>query len=221
MINCVLFDFDGTLVDSSEGVFNCVRYALESFGINDVDEATLKKFIGPPLRESFSKLFGIDGDAAVKKYRERYAETGLYESKVYDGIEEMLKKLKAKGVKLAVATLKPTEYTNRLLEHFGLAQYFDVVVGDEFDGSRSDKVEVIKEVERRLGGVDIYSTAMVGDRYYDVMAGRECGLITVGTRYGFTADYEFERSCVECAVNSVAQLADFLLEEKRPVILIK
>ncbi len=220
MIDCVIFDFDGTLADTSEGIFNCAKYALSFFGIEESDPASLRRMIGPPLREGFSEFFGVDGEAATAKYREKYSAEGLYQCKLYDGIEQLLIELKNKGARLAVATAKPLCYTEVILEHLGIAKYFDVVAGASLDASFDSKDAILKEAVRRLGDVDIYHSYMVGDRYSDIIAGRRCGLITVGARYGFTADYDFERSCVECEVRSVEQLSDFLLYGKRPAFLI-
>ena len=219
MIKTVLFDFDGTLFDTSEGIIKCVRYALESFGIDEKDEESLKTFIGPVLSNEFERKYNIDGAAAMAKFREKYAVTGVYESKVYDGIPELIKALSDRGVRLAVASLKPVKFIRLLLEKNGLLDYFEIIAGDKMDGTKIDKTSVVRSVLEELGSVDIQTTAMVGDRYEDVIAGRRNGLITVGSRYGFTQDAEFERGCVECQVRSVAELSDFLLYGKRPVVL--
>ena len=123
----ILFDLDGTLTNSQLGITTCVAYALESFGIHTENPEELRKFIGPPLKESFVKYYNMtdgEGDRAVEKYRERFATVGLYENEVYAGIPELLQKLKAQGKTLLVATSKPTVYSDKILEHFGLKEYF-------------------------------------------------------------------------------------------------
>lgn len=221
MIDCVIFDFDGTIADTSEGVFNCVKYALESFGIEENNIDGLRRMIGPPLREGFSTFYGVDGEIATAKYREKYAVEGIYQCKLYDGMEQLLADLKERGARLAIATSKPLEYTNKILSHFGIDKYFDVVVGATFDGTFDNKDDIVKEAIRQLGDVDIYHSYIVGDRYTDIIAGRKTGLITVGARYGFTAAYDFERSCVECEVRNVEQLSNFLLNGVRPEFKVK
>jgi len=128
----VLFDFDGTLVDSSEGIFKSVLYSLESFGIKETDPERLNYFIGPPLWHSFMHLYGVDEQTAekmVEKYRERYNGIGLYESRLYDGVAPMLKTLYDNGVKISVASSKPLIFIEKLLDKFEVSQYFSSVSG--------------------------------------------------------------------------------------------
>ena len=216
MIDCVIFDFDGTIADSSEGVFNCVKHALSHFGIEENNVDNLRRMIGPPLREGFRKFYGVDGEIATAKYREKYPIEGIYQCKLYDGMEQLLAELKQRGARLAIATSKPLDYTNKILKFLDIDKYFDVVVGATFDGTFDNKDDIVKEAIRQLGNVDIYHSYMVGDRYTDIIAGRKTGLITVGARYGFTAAYDFEWSCVECEVRNVEQLSNFLLNGVRP-----
>lgn len=139
-----LFDLDGTLTDPKVGITTCVQYALHSFGIEEPDLDKLEPFIGPPLKESFMDFYGMDEERAqeaVEKYRERFSDKGLYENEIYPGMAQMLQLLSEKGFRLAVASSKPTVYVEKILEHFGIRQYFKVVVGSELDGSRTDKEE--------------------------------------------------------------------------------
>lgn len=135
----ILFDLDGTLTDPKEGITKSVAYALEYFGIEVENLDSLCKFIGPPLKESFEKYFGIDGNIGVEKYRERFCETGLYENVEYEGIAELLSTLKDNGKTLMIATSKPHIYASKILEHFDLIKYFSFVSGSEMDGVRTDK----------------------------------------------------------------------------------
>ena len=150
----LLFDLDGTLTDSSEGILNCVIYALEAAGIEVPDREKLLQFVGPPLIEGFQDIIGMDHAAAVQatvKYRERYGVIGLFENKPYDGIALALSRLKSQGKVIALATSKPESYAVRILQHFNLMKYFDVAVGASMDESRNNKTAVIKEALRRLG----------------------------------------------------------------------
>ena len=147
MYRYILFDLDGTLTDPKEGITKCVQYALRYFGI-EADIEDLVDFIGPPLLESFQKYYHLDdeqGHMALKKYRERFSNIGIFENGVYPGIAELLSTLKAQGRGIALATSKPGVYAKRILERYELLPYFDVVVGSELDGRRTDKGEVITE----------------------------------------------------------------------------
>jgi len=155
----LLFDLDGTLTDPKLGITTCVQYALKSFGIEEPDLDKLEPFIGPPLKDSFMQFYGLDekeAETAVDKYRERFQDIGLFENEIYPGIREMLRVLKKKGMHLAVASSKPTVFVERILEHFKIRKYFEVVVGSELDGRRVNKDEVVQEalsaLFRRFGG---------------------------------------------------------------------
>ena len=131
---------DGTLTDPFEGITRSVQYALNAFGVKDEPLEALKRFIGPPLKASFMEFYGFDSDtavAAVEKYRERFADIGIYENRLFDGIPQMLEKLKKTGHVLAIASSKPTVYVKRILQHFHIRQYFDHVMGSELDGRRT------------------------------------------------------------------------------------
>ena len=129
---CVIFDLDGTLTQSEEGIWNCVRYAAEKCGFPEPDAATLRKFVGPPLSYSFREYLHMPdemADVAVAKYRERYSVVGLFENRVYPGIRRLLQMLRRQGAYVAVATGKPQVYAERVVDHFGLTKWFDKVVG--------------------------------------------------------------------------------------------
>ena len=149
MIKTILFDFDGTLFDTGEGILRSVQYALEGFGIHETDTARLRKFVGPPLLDSFSELYAMtpeQAQAAVARYRERYLPVGIYECTLYPGIPELLERLRAHGFRVAVATGKPTPMACSILQRFDLERLFDCVIGCEYDGSRSTKAEVVAAV---------------------------------------------------------------------------
>lgn len=188
MYDTILFDLDGTLTDPGEGITNSVAYALERYGIHNTDRRELYCFIGPPLLESFQKFYGLtyeQADQGVNYYREYYGTKGIFENKVIDGIPQLLEHLKAAGKRLIVATSKPEGYSNQILEHYGLAQYFDFVAGALMDNSRTDKAKVIAYAIEQCGITASDSVIMVGDREHDVIGAKKNGLACVGVLFGY------------------------------------
>lgn len=211
--NYILFDLDGTLTDPKEGITKSVAYALKSFGIEVEDLNTLCKFIGPPLKESFMKYYGMnseDGDKAVETYREYFKPYGVYENEVYEGIPELLAGLKLSGKKVVLATSKPTVFARTILEHFDLTQYFDVVVGSELDGTRVAKAEVIEYALQLAGVTDKAQVVMIGDREHDVIGAKKNGVASIGVTYGYGSREEHEACEADVIVESVGELAKVL-----------
>lgn len=213
----LLFDLDGTLTDPGVGITACVRYALQSFGIEETDQAKLEKFIGPPLQDSFMNFYDFDAQqaqAAVEKYRERFQDTGIFENEVYDGIPKMLHTLQSKGFFLAVASSKPQVFVERILDHFDLRKYFKVVVGSELDGTRANKDEVVQEALNRLFAykpIQKGQVYMIGDRKFDVEGARALGVESVGVTYGYGSMEELKAAKADYIVRSVEELEKFLL----------
>lgn len=194
-MDIILFDLDGTLTDPGLGITNAVMYALRKYGMEVPPRQELYSFIGPPLKQSFMRWCGFDeaeGEQAVKYYREYYRDKGLLENEVYDGIEDMLKALREKGKRLAVATSKPEEFAIRILEHFGLAQYFEVIAGDTLDFKRNTKADVIASALERLGVTDRSGVIMVGDREHDVIGAKAQDLPCIGVLFGYGSQEELE-----------------------------
>jgi len=194
-MDIILFDLDGTLTDPGLGITNSVMYALRKYGMEVPSRQELYSFIGPPLKQSFMRWCGFDeaeGEQAVKYYREYYRDKGLLENEVYDGIEDMLKALREKGKRLAVATSKPEEFAIRILEHFGLAQYFEVIAGDTLDFKRNTKADVIASALERLGVTDRSGVIMVGDREHDVIGAKAQDLPCIGVLFGYGSQEELE-----------------------------
>lgn len=214
MNSYLLFDLDGTLTNPKEGITKCVQYALRAFGIEEPDLDRLTPFIGPPLRQSFIDFYQFSEDqaiTAVEKYRERFSTTGLFENVLYLGIPTMLQALQKQGKILAVASSKPTVFVRQILEHFQLAQYFQVIEGSNLDGSRAEKKEVISTVLQQLGNPPIQQVIMVGDRIYDVRGAAELGIACVGVRFGFAAPGELENSGAIYLADTVSDLQQYLL----------
>lgn len=181
----ILFDLDGTLTDSGEGIINCALYALEHFGLPLPDRETMRVFVGPPLHDSFVR-FGVpadQADEAIRIYRSRYIPIGKFENYPYPGIRELLEKLKADGHRLYVATSKPEAMSVEILEHFDLAKYFDIIAGASFDRSRSSKEDVITYLLEQCG--ESAEKIMVGDTAFDVIGAKAHGIPTVGVSWGY------------------------------------
>jgi len=211
----ILFDLDGTLTDPKLGITKSVAYALKSYGIEVEDLDSLLKFIGPPLKDSFVKYYGFSeeqGVEAVERYREYFKPYGIYENKVYDGVENMLAKLMKCGKKVILATSKPTVFANVILEHFNLKQYFTCVVGSELDGSRVKKGDVVAEALRQAGVTDKSVAVMVGDREHDIFGAKENEIDSVGVLYGYGDRAELETAGSGHVVESVEELLRYFTD---------
>lgn len=193
----VLFDLDGTVTDPEKGITLCVAHALKHFGIETPELSALRKFIGPPLLDSFMEFYGFSREKAaeaVEKYRERFSVTGIFENEPYPGIERLLGGLKEAGCTLAIASSKPEVYTKRIIEHFELAPYFARVCGSELDGRRTDKAEVIAYALDSLGSPAAEKVLMVGDRRHDVIGAKKNGIVSIGVLYGFGDESELREA---------------------------
>ncbi len=185
MKKTILFDLDGTLTDSGEGIINCALLALEHFGCPLPSREEMRVFVGPPLHESFIK-HGVPADKAeeaVAVYRSRYIPIGKYENTPYPGIRELLEQLKEEGHTLYVATSKPEQMSVDILEHFDLAKYFDRICGASMDTSRSSKEAVISYLIEQNGRTD--NMVMVGDTKFDVLGAKHHGIPCIGVSWGY------------------------------------
>lgn len=213
--NYILFDLDGTLTDSADGIINSVLYALNQYGIKENDRKKLMTFVGPPLTESFVNQYGVlREDAAgilTQYYREYFSERGWKENRVYEGIPEVLKVLKDAGKHLILATSKPEVFARKILEHFDLTQYFETIGGAALDGSISSKGEVINYVMKQVGREHTGEMIMVGDRKHDVIGAREQGLPCVGVLYGYGGREELEAAGADAICETVEDLEAFFL----------
>ena len=189
-MKAVLWDLDGTIIDSEEGITKCVRYALRAKGIEEQDASKLRRFIGPPLDVSYREHYGMSEEEAwesVAKYRERFDAKGIFECRLYDGVREALRRLHEDGYVQALASSKPETACRRILEHFELTGYFDEIVGSTLDGSISTKEEVLEELGRRFRdrGIGKEEMCLVGDTKYDAGGAQAFGIRCIGVSYGF------------------------------------
>ena len=211
----LLFDLDGTITDSGPGIRRCAQYALESFGIHETDVDRLNLFVGPPLTDSFRDFYGLnekDSLQAVKKYRERYETTGLYENSVIPGIPELLKKAQSEGYVNVLATSKPEVFAVKILDYFGLAEDFAVVSGADLAGKHVVKSDIIRTALERIQksfpdacpdmSSAMKASVMIGDRKEDVLGAHRIGIPVVGVRFGFAVPGELEDAGADAIAGS-------------------
>ncbi|NND84920.1 MAG: HAD hydrolase-like protein [Acidimicrobiia bacterium] len=207
-VNWAYLDLDGTLTDPYEGISKSLLHSLEPWGIT-FDEDSLRRLVGPPLRDTYGTL-GLapdDAELAVERFRERYDVVGWAENRVFDGIPEALGALRAAGLRLGIATSKPTGIARRIAEHFGLAGHLEFVAGASLDASRDAKADVIAWAQTEFGAGDGW---MVGDRSHDIVGGRAMGLATIGVTWGFGDRAELADAGADHIVDAVGDLAAFL-----------
>ena len=206
----ILFDLDGTLTDSGEGITKCVVYALEKFGIKEKPE-NVKHFVGPPLKENFMLSYNLTEEQAtdaVEFYRERYTPIGIFENYPYEGIKELLAELKEKGFVLLVATSKPLVHAERVLEKYELYSYFDYVLGSQLHGSEN-KTDIMKEVIKKAEVKDLSQVVMVGDTIFDIEGARNVGVDVIAVAYGYGKKEELNQA--DYVAETVQDLKNLLL----------
>lgn len=206
----ILFDLDGTLTDSGEGIINCAVFALEHFGLSVPSREALRSIVGPPLFDTFRR-FGVPEarlDEAVAVFRSRYNPIGIFENHPYPGIRELLEALKRDGHKLCVATSKPEEMANRVLNHFDLASYFDIVCGADMAETRSSKDAVIAYLLEQNGRAD--NMVMVGDTKFDVLGAAAHGIPTIGVAWGYGEVDEMKAAGAAAIAGTPAELLEIL-----------
>ena len=210
MYDTVLFDLDGTLMESAPGIMHSAQIAVEQMGYTGYDPEVFQHFMGPPLFGSFQKYFGMDdaqADEAVQRYRAYFADYGLFENAVYPGIPTLLRRLQAAGMRLFVATSKPQIYAERVMERFGILRFFEKVVGVSLEDRGSAKANLVRDALP----VDAGRAVMIGDRSYDIDGGQANGIDTIGVCYGYGSREELAPATY--VVDTVTALADLLAPE--------
>ena len=217
MYQYILFDLDGTLTDSREGIFKSVRYSLSKLGRPDLPDTALLRFVGPPLQDSFERYCAMtpaEARRAVEIFRERYETIGWAENRAADGMEPLLRRLKEQGRKLAIASSKPERSVVPIAEKFGFLPYLDAACGS--DGKNEAKTDVIRKAFARLGigSAEKQQTVMVGDRKFDVEGAAACGIPCVGVAFfDFAPPGELEHSAAVAVCKTAEELQQFLLQE--------
>lgn len=192
----IFFDLDGTLTDSSQGIFNSILYAVHKLGYREPTQAELRGFVGPPLLDTFKQTYELtdeEGQKAVEAYRENYRVSGINEFQVYDGMEATLQEL-SQNFELYVATSKPEEFATQVLQTAGLADYFDKIFGADMAGIRSEKSQVIRYGLDQLESIESAEMVMVGDRAQDILGAKANSLQSIGVLYGFGDREELENA---------------------------
>ncbi len=216
MYSYILFDLDGTLTDSREGILNCVRAAIEDYGDPVPEEETLLRFIGPPLQDSFVRFCGYSSAKAaqaVERFRSRYEPVGQYENQAAPGMEAMMGRLREKGYVLALASSKPQNLCDSICARFGFAPHFSALVGSPPKGDW-EKADVIREALRQLGltAADTARVLMVGDRKFDVLGARACGVDCAGVEFfGYAPPGELQEAGAVAVVSTAEELEAFIL----------
>lgn len=185
-IKLVIFDLDGTLLDTSEGIKSSVKHVIEKYNLPIPTENILNKFIGPPVQVSFKNLYNLSDEkssAMAALFREQYKSVDLFKAKPYDNVVDVLKYLKSNGVKTAVATYKREDYTKLLLDHFCLSKYLDIICGSDFDGKLKKKDIIVNAVNK--SGFAINDAIMVGDTVLDAEGASTIGMDFIAALYGF------------------------------------
>lgn len=216
MYKYILFDLDGTLTDSQDGIINSIRYALSKYDITENDENKLKKFLGPPLIDSFKIFYDFSdrkADEAVSFYREYFNTKGIFENQVYCGITHLLENLKEKNKTLIVATSKPEPFTDRILNHFDLTKYFSFVAGSNMDNTRKDKNEIIDYALKKCDVTDLSQAIMIGDRKHDIVGAKKVGIDSIGVLYGYGDFQELKSAGATYIAENTEQIYNILTKE--------
>ena len=204
-----LFDFDGTLCDTTEGIFNSVIYSLKCYGIEESDMEKLRFFVGPPLFESYKTLYNVSDDDAnwlIAKYRERYKDKAAEESCIYEGVKEKLSALKGRGKKIAVASSKPKKFVDEISQYHDIYKYYDFVSAEDFKNNHSSKEDLINRCFNFFGNPEKEKVIMIGDRFYDINGAKAVGVDSAGAVYGFGTEEEQSKAGATYILNSPKDL---------------
>lgn len=218
MYEYLLFDLDGTLVDSAPGIFSAIKYACRMIEFDNYKDEILIDFLGPPLKTSFMNLMGLPeemADKAVDIYRKKYESSELYNSSLFDDVEKMLIYLKSKGKKIVLATAKPEKFAKIILEHFGIMKYFDFVGGASLDLHRAEKAQVIAYVLENLSVEDKSKVIMIGDRKDDINGAHKNEIDSIGVLYGYGSEVEHRTAGAKYIAKSITEIIHTVIEPKK------
>jgi phosphoglycolate phosphatase len=210
----ILFDLDGVISDPKEGITKSIDYALRFFGIVTEDIDSLKRFIGPPLFDSFMEYYGFSSgkaEEAMKQYRIYFKENGIFENYMYEGMADLLRKLYHAGKKLILATSKPTEFSRQIIERYGVLNYFADICGSTMDNSRTSKGDVIRYALERNEIRDPSQAIMVGDRKFDIVGAHENQVDCIAVTYGYGSLEEIYVCSPEWIARDILELEKVLL----------
>lgn len=202
----VIFDVDGTLLDTYSGVAACIQFALESNGFEKIPEPTLRRFLGPALFDSFSRYTTLTPpqiERVVASYREKYRDGGVYDCKFYPGYPELLIKLRDRGYRICIASAKPEVFVRELMRHFGASHLFDEIAGATDEGRDSSKEGILRRVATE-------DSIMVGDTRYDLEAAAAVGIDAIAVTYGFGDADELKKYDPVCLASSADEIYDYL-----------
>lgn len=213
-VTAVLFDLDGTLTESGEGIMNAARAGLSAVGREAGDSERLRKLIGPPLSEGLSQVYGLGSEEiaiAIPAFRAYYESKGIFENALYPGVAKLLRRLRDEGKKLYLASSKPEFQAKRVLEHFSLTAYFEGVAGGDDTRDGGDKTKIMERLVAEQA-ISVKDAVMVGDRAYDVRAAFAVGMPSIGVSYGYGSRAELEEAGATYIVSSVPSLEELLVQ---------
>lgn len=210
--DAVLFDFDGTVADTGRGIFSSIQYAVECLGFEPLDGETLRRFIGPPIYDSFKRELGLDdekSDFAVKKYRKKYAESGIYELDLYDGIIPLMERLRENGIKIGIASSKPQNFLIRIVDFLKIADIVDFISAPSADDTPQSKASLINNAAEALN-ISKDKILMVGDRYFDIDGANGAGVESVGVTFGYGSEEELKKSGATFIAGCADEISDII-----------
>ncbi len=207
-VTTLFFDLDGTVSNNFEGISRCLNFALDQLGLRQLSDAEVLPFVGPPFRESLPRVFpGIDAEAALALYRERYELSGWLENQVYDGMAQAIRTLHLQGFTIALCTSKPRIFAERIIEHFDLLRYFDGIHGPELDGKFDRKTDLLEHLVKHYKAAP-ENAVMIGDRDKDVEAALHVGAHSLGVLWGFGSRQELLEAGARHIVRSPDELVN-------------
>lgn len=210
----LIFDLDGTLTNSEEGIINSVSFALDQLKITGYSRDDLLKFIGPPLLDSFCQFMTLDktqGEKAIALYRQYFTTKGIYQNSLYPGMKNLLANLKTQGYRLCVGTSKPTPFAKRILDHFDISHYFEYIMGSNLDNTKTDKAEIISSIMEHFPEITHSKMLMIGDRCFDIQGARDVGIDSMAVLYGFGDEAEFDTYPPTLKARTVKELGAILM----------